>query len=217
MYFKSRAEAGRLLANKLKKYNDQHCAVVALTPGSILIGAQIAMRLHASLMLMLSEKINLPGEPDPIAAMTDNTFTYNHMYSAGQLEEFVGDYHGFIEGQRIEKLHQLHKLMIDGGEIQPEKLRHHIVILVSDALQNGMSLEIAADYLKPIKMKKLIIATPLASVASVDRMHLVGDEIFCLSVSENLMEADHYYDDNTIPDQTQIQAITHNIALNWQT
>jgi putative phosphoribosyl transferase len=217
MYFKSRAEAGRLLANKLKKYNSEHCAVVALTPGSILIGAQIAMKLHASLMLLLSDKINLPGETDPIAAMTTSTFTYNHMYSAGQLEEYVGDYHSFIEGQKLEKFHKLNKLMTDNGEINPKQLRHHVVILVSDALQTGMSLEVAADFLKPIKMKKLIVVTPIASVNAVDRMHLVGDEIFCLSVTENLMETDHYYNDNTIPDSMQIQTITHNISLNWQT
>lgn len=217
MYFKSRAEAGRELASKLKKYNDQHCVVVALNSGGILVGAQIAMRLHAGLLMLLTEKIQIPGEPESIATMTDRTFTYNKMYSAGQLEDFTGEYHGLIEEQRLKKLHDINKLLIDGSEINPNRLRHHVVILVIDGLQSGVSLEAAADYLKPIKVKKLLIVTPLASIAAVDRMHLIGDEIYCLNVTENLMETDHYYDDNTLPNPDQVRKITHNIALNWQT
>lgn len=217
MYFKSRAEAGRELADKLKKYNNQHCIVVALNPGGVLVGAQIAMRLHAGLLMLLTEKVDLPGEPDSIATMTDRTFTYNKMYSAGQLEEFVGDYHGLIEEQRLQKLHHLNKLLIDGSEINPGQLRHHVVILVTDGLQTGVSLEAAADYLKPIKIKKLLIVTPLASITAIDRMHLIGDEIYCLNSTENLMETNHYFEDNTLPDPEQVRKITHNIALNWQT
>ncbi len=217
MYFKSRAQAGRILADKLKAYNGEHCVVVALNSGGVLVGAQIAMRLHAGLLILLTEKIVIPGEQNELATMTPDTFTYNSMYSTGELEEFVGEYHGIIEEQRIKKLHEINRLMVDGGEIDPERLRHHIVILVSDGLQSGMPLEVAADFLKPIKIKKLIIATPIASVNAVDRMHLVGDEIYSLSVAENLMEVDHYYEDNTLPNQSQVGKITHNIALKWQT
>lgn len=217
MYFKNRAEAGRLLAEKLKKYNDEHCIIIALNQGGVLVGSQVAMKLHAGLLMLLTEKINIPGEPDPIATMTQDTFTYNNMYSAGQLEEFAGEYHGTIDEQRIKKLHELNKLLLDGDEIDPDRLRHHVVILIADGLQNGMSLEVAADFLKPIKVKKLIIATPIATTSAVDRMHLIGDEIYALSVTENLMEIDHYYEDNTLPNQSQVRKITRNIMLNWQT
>ncbi len=217
MYFKSRADAGRLLAEKLIHYDNQLCAVVALSPGAILIGAQIAMRVHSNLMMMLMEKVNIPGEETPIASMTNNTFTYNSMYSAGELEDYTSEYRNNIEEQRIAKQHTLNKLLADGGEIDPNHLRHHVVIVVSDGLQNGMSLDVAADYLKPYKMKKLIIVTPIASVEAVDRMHLIADEIYCLSVIENMMDINHYYEENTIPDQKSVLKITHNIALNWQT
>lgn len=215
MYFKNRAEAGRKLAAKLKKYDNQQCVVMALNSGAVLIGAQIAMQIHSSLMVLMSDNIVLPGESDALAALTTSTFTYNQNYSAGELEEMVGEYHGAIEQQRIEKFHKLNSLLSDGGDIDPKYLRRHTVILVSDALQTGMSLQIAADYLKAIKIKKLVIATPIASVNAVDRMHLIGDEIYCLSVSENLMDADHYYEDNTIPSHENAVKIIKNISMNW--
>jgi predicted phosphoribosyltransferase len=106
-------------------------------------------------------------------------------------------------------------LMSDGGSIDPKYLRRHTIILVTDALRNGIALDVAADFLKPIKIKKLVIATPLATTDAIDRMHLVGDEIHCLSVSENLMESDHYYDDNVIPDHKDALKIIRNISMTW--
>lgn len=216
MYFKNRAEAGRQIAEKLQSYDNQQCVVVALNAGGVLIGAQIAMRLHASLLILDSESIHLPGEPDAIANLTTQAMTYNSRYSSGQLDEFMGEYHGVIEAQRLEKIHRLNRLLSDGGEIDNRQLARHTVILVTDALQDPGILDVAADYLKPIKLKRLIIATPLASVNAVDRMHLVGDEICCLHTGENLMNADHYYDDNTLPDRQGILKIIRNISLNWE-
>lgn len=215
MYFKNRAEAGRQLASRLQKYKNELCAVVALNSGGVLVGAQIAMQLHASLMVLMSDEIILPGEPEPLASMTTSTITFNKKYSQGEIDEFVSEYHGLIEDQRVEKFHKLNRLLSDGGEINPSMLRHHVIILVSDAFQTGVSLAVAVDYLKPTKIKKLVVVAPIASVNAVDKMHLVGDEIFCLSVTENLMETNHYYEDNTLPSHTEALKIIRNISLNW--
>lgn len=215
MYFKNRAEAGRQLATKLEKYKHELCTVVALNSGGVLVGAQIAMKLHSSLMVLLSDEIILPGESQPLASMTANSLTYNTAYSQGEVDEFVSEYHGLIEDQRIEKFHKLNKLLNDGGEINPDILRDHVVILVSDTFRSGVSLAVAADYLKPTKIRKLVVVAPIASVNAIDKMHLVGDEIFCLSVAENLMESDHYFEDNNIPEHKDAVKIIRNISLNW--
>ena len=65
-------------------------------------------------------------------------------------------------------------------------------------------------------VKKLIVAAPIASVSAVDRMHLLGDEINCLSVLQNYMFTDHYYEDNTIPPVDDLFKVLKNISLNWQ-
>jgi putative phosphoribosyl transferase len=215
-YFKNRAEAGRLIAEELKGYEKQHCAVVALSPGAVLVGAQIAMQLHASLAVLMTEQITLPGELEPLAAITsDNTFTYNNKFSAGEIEAMHSEYLGVIESQRIEKLHKLHVLLGKDGEVRRELLNRHTVIVVSDGLQNGMSLDIAQDFLKPVHIEKLVIVTPIASVHAVDKMHLIGDGLVCLSVPADYMNTDHYYEDNVVPDAEGIFKIISSLPVHW--
>lgn len=217
MYFRNRAQAGRTMFKELSKFEGQQVAIVALSPGAVIIGAQIAMKLHADLVLLLTENIFLPGETDPIAALSSGgTFTYNDMFSPGQIEEYVSEYHHFIEEKRIEKMHQLNRMIGEGGEISKDKLRNHIVIVVSDGLSSGFSLDIAASFLKTVAIKRLVVATPLASVSAVDRMHLFADEIVCLSVVVNYLNTNHYYDDNTIPSMQHLIELIKNLSLNWE-
>src|SRR3990167_10659833 len=109
MYFSSRAVAGKQLAEEFAGYQSQQCAVVALSDGGAIVGAQIAQSLHCVLMMLLTEPIDLPGEPDPVAVINqDGGFTYNSFYSPGELEELDMDYHQYIEEKKIDKLHQIH-------------------------------------------------------------------------------------------------------------
>ena len=63
MYFESRSQAGAILADQvLEKYRYENCAVVAIGEGGVLIGEQIAVKLHCVLMMLLSEGIEIPGE-----------------------------------------------------------------------------------------------------------------------------------------------------------
>lgn len=182
-----------------------------------MVGAQIAMRLHTDLMMLLTGNIVLPGENTTLAGITsDNTFTYNPKFSSGEIDEMRSEYLSIIEAQRLEKLHNLHVMLSDGGEIKRDMLRHRVVILVSDGLSSGFSLDIAAEFLKPIKIQRLIIATPIASVPAIDRMHLVGDEVHCLSTIENYMDTNHYYTENSIPSMPNILKIMRNTPVNWQ-
>lgn len=216
MYFKSRADVGKILANELKSHKKENVAVVALSEGAVIVGAQIAMKLHGNLSLLLTENIFLPGEPDAIGSITtSDTFTYNNKFSAGQLEEFTAEYHTYIEEKRREGFHHLNMLLGNDGEIPKERLRHHTVVLVSDGLVNGLSLDVAYDYLKRIAMKRLIIATPFATVKAIDRMHIIGDEICVLDVIDNFISINHYYEDNTVPGTEDLFRVIKNISMQW--
>lgn len=218
MYFNDRVQAAQQLAQLIApKYRYENCAVVALSDGGVVIGSQLAAQLHCVLMMLLTDQINLPGENTPVGSIDqEGSFTYNGLFSVGQLEDFSSEYHNYIEQQKMEKLHGLNQLLGGGGIIEPDLLRYHNVILVSDGLSNGLSLDTAATYLKPYKINKLIIATPLASVPAVDRMHLLADEIYCLDVIDNYMDTNHYYQDNNLPPHDEIVSIIKNIVLRWR-
>lgn len=207
-----------MLAEKMLAYQRKQCAVVSLSEGGVVVGLQIARKIHASLFLLTTESIRLPGEPEPIATITSaGTFTYNKGgYTTGELEELNVDYHGLIEERRYEAFQKLNRVSKDEGEIPKTLLKDHTVILVSDGFKNGLSLDVAADFLKPVRTKGLAVAVPIASVPAVDQMHLLADEIFCLSVIEDFMNVDHYYENNQLPSRQEIVKMTEQAPLTWE-
>lgn len=218
MYFKSRVQAGELLAKQIAaKYKGNECAIVALNDGGVMVGAQIALELRSVLTLLLTETITLPREDAAIAGISqDGAFAYNQKYSQGELDEFVGEYYHLIEQEKMSKMQQMHRLMGKGGLIRRDLLTDHNVILVSDGLVDGFSLDIALQFLKPIHTKKIIVATPLASVPAVDRMHVLADDIFCLNVLPDYISTEHYYDIQDVPSHDKVLKTIEQIVGHWK-
>lgn len=217
MYFHTRAEAGERLAEQLMNYRYENCAVVALSYGALLVAEPIAARLHGTLGVFLTEKIDIPGENLTIGTVDqDGGFTHNADLSEGQIEDYYGEFHAYIDEQRREKTERINQLVATGGVLDPSALREHVVILVSDGLKTASSLDATADFLKPIKIRRLVIVTPIASVMAVDRMHILGDELHCLSVTENYLATNHYYDENIIPTHAEGVKMISNIMLKWR-
>ena len=216
-YFDDRQAAGKLIADELAGHDRENCVVVSLSEGGVVVGIEIAKRLHTSLFLLVMEDVQLPGEQKPIATMSSaGTFTLNNEYSTGELEELSSDYRSVIDEKRILAFQKLNRIGGEETDIPKKLLKNHTVIIVSDGFKSGVSLDVAADFLKPIKTKRIIVATPVASVPAVDRMHLLGDEICCLNVVESYIETDHYYKNNQLPPHGDIIETMNNIILNWK-
>jgi predicted phosphoribosyltransferase len=218
MYFENRAQAGQLLANLLvERYRYENCAVVALSDGGVQVGEQIASALHCILTMLLIENIAVPGENMNFGGVSQNgNFTYNGMFSAGEIEEYSSEFHGYLEEKKREAFQKMNRLLGDGGIIDNDMLRDHVVILVTDGLESGVSLDVAVDFLKPIRIKKLVVATPIATIAAVDKMHMLADELHVLDVKENFMGINHYYEQNDIPSHEETIAKINQIVLNWR-
>lgn len=207
-----------MLARQLvPKYRYENCAVVCLNDGGAMVGAQIAVQLHCVLMMLMTEQIELPRENTPLAGITsEGNFAYNKSYSEGEISEFVDEYHNLIEQQKLAQLHKMNTLLGSGGMVRRDLLKGHNVILVADGFDSPFLLDLAAEFLKPIAIEKLIVATPLASVVAVDRMHIMADEIDCLSVVEDYISTDHYYDKQDIPDHATVVKTIEDIVLHWK-
>jgi predicted phosphoribosyltransferase len=146
----------------------------------------------------------------------DGSMPYNNYYSPGQIEDFVAEYRSLIEQEKIDKMQDMNQLLGKGGLIKKGLLRDRNIILVSDGLASGFSLDLAVEFLKPIRIKKLIVATPFASVEAVDRMHILADEIACLNVVADYISTDHYYETQDVPDHEKVIRIIEQIVDRWQ-
>lgn len=216
MYFKDRIEAGRKLAAKLDDYKTKNPVILALSESSVLVAAQIAMHLHTDLYLYAIRNISLPGEFEPVAAMSSTgIFRYNDDLSNGQIDEIKGEFRNHIEQERMYKRHELNVLLGKDGEIHRDMLRHRDIILVADALSNGIALAMAADYLKTIAIGKIIVAVPVCTVPALDKMHVMADELHVMGVTDNFISINHYYDDNHILTADEIMKVLRNLTLTW--
>lgn len=215
-YFKNRLEAGQMLAEQITNHVTDNCAVLALSEGGIVVGAEIAKKLHTSLFLLSIEDVKLPRELEPLASMsTAGTFTYNHSLSHADLEEINMESRPVIEQIKLETFQKLNRIISKDGPIDKNLLKRHVVIVVSDGISSGLSLDVAADFLKPISTKCIIVATPLCNAGVVDKIRLMADEFHALDVVETEFPISHYYEDNTLPDHDTVLDIMKNISLRW--
>lgn len=207
-----------MLAPKISAdYKNEKCVVMALTDGGTMVGAQIAKELNCPLTLLIGSEIMLPREPEAIAGMAPGgVFTYNHSYSQGEIDELVGEFYSYIEGEKITHMHHLNQLVGAGGTVSKKLLKDRVVIIVSDGLKTGFEVDLAAAFLKPVSIKSTIVAVPFASIQAVDRMHVFADKLYCLSVISDYINTNHYYDKQDVPNhETALKAIGEVVA-GWQ-
>lgn len=218
MYFESRSEAGAKLAAELfERYRYENCAVVALSDGGVLVGEQIASALHSILTMLLVENIDVPGENMNFGAVSETgMFSYNSSFSQGEIDEYTSEYHGFLEEKKRESFQKINRLLGDGGLIDHDMLRDHTVILVADGLDNSSVLDAAVDFLKPIRIHRLVVAAPVASIQVVDKVHLLADELHILDVKSNYIGTDHYFNVNDVPSHEETVEKINKIVLNWR-
>lgn len=214
-YYHDRAQAGRLLADELSEYATSSCAVIALSLGAVLVGAEIAKNIHSALYIFTSQSAESDAYSDGTAIGSGGAFSFNTAYSLGELEEDADAYRHFTSKYQTDEFLRLNHIAGKDGTIPKELLKRHTIILVSDGLNSALSLEIAVNYLRPISTKKIIIATPIASGQAIDRMHILVDQIFCMRSVESFMGANHYYDMNDLPDEKTVVDIMQKIVLNW--
>lgn len=217
MYFENRAHAGKVLADKLvDQYRYEDCVVVALSDGGVIVGEQIAQALHCMLTMLIVENVEVPGESLVFGGMSQGgDFAYNSSFSTGERDEYETEYHGYFEEKKREAFDKINRVIGDGGFIRDDMLRDRVVIMVTDGLDGGSYLDVAVDFLKPIRIKKLVVAAPIATVEAVDKVHVLADEIHILDVKANYLSTNHYYDKNDVLSHEETIEKINRIVLNW--
>lgn len=219
MYFESRSHAGAELANiLLDAYRQEDCAALALNDAAVLVGEQIAWRLHCVLMLLLSESIEVPGEGVNFGALSQSgQMVVNSQFTEGQAQYYVNEFHGYLEEEKRRARQRINRLLGENGLVDKDMLRDKTVILVTDGFTDDLtSLDVALEFLKSIRTKKVVAVAPIATVAAVDRLHVAVDEMHILDVKANFMGVDHYYDNNTLPSREDTITKINQIILNWR-
>lgn len=218
MYFYSRSAAGQKIADQLEpNLRYENNIILALDDGGVIVGFKLAIKLHCLIMLVSIDELTVPGESNPIGALTvGGQFSYNQDFSSGEIDEFLGDYREYLEEEKLVKIHKINQLIGHGGYVELNMLKYHNVIIVSEGLVSTIKLNLIEEFLKPIKIEKLIVALPLASVQVIDKIHVMADKIICLDVIDSPLPIDHFYQSNDVPSHEKIITIIKDIILHWK-
>jgi putative phosphoribosyl transferase len=218
MYFHDRAEAGDRLADELLDYRWENSAVLALSPGGVVVGERIAQRLHCTLALLLTARISAPGEESLVLGTIDQTgtFTYNSMIAAGEMEEYMEDMRSYVEEQKLRAFYQMTSIVGENGVADPEQLTGRNIIIATDGVKNGLSFDAAIHFLdEKVKHEKIIAAIPVGPGDVIERIHGMVDEVHYLYIPENFLTVSHYYTDEGKIDPDSVMERINNVVARW--
>lgn len=184
---KDRKEAGKLLSDKLKKYQNSNTIILAIPRGGVPVGYEIAKNLHLPLDITLSKKISHPFNKEfAIGAVSVDSLL---------LDEHPEISHTYIENE-IVKLRKLMQEKYDSymGNRKPIDIEGKNIIVVDDGIATGNTLLASIDMLRKKKPKKIIVAVPVLPYDTVKRFQQNVDEFVYLIASKYFMGVGAFYE-----------------------
>ena len=178
--FQDRAEAGRVLADRLAKYAGSPDAVVlALPRGGVPVGFQVARSLGIPLDVLPVRKLGVPGREELAmgAIASDGTRVVNRRVvrelgiSEDQLQAVIA-----AESQELERRERAY-----GGQRPPPELTGKVVIVVDDGLATGATMWAAVAAIRRQQPARVVVAVPVAAASTCQALQETADEVVCAS------------------------------------
>ncbi len=191
--FADRAEAGRLLAEKLAAMDFARPLVLALPRGGVPVGAKIAARLAAPLGVALVRKIGAPHEPElAVGAVADGPSP--EIVVNRELAKTLGLSDDFIAAEAARAFAVIGQQRRTYETIRPaEEIAGRTVIVVHDGVATGMTMQAALRSVRRRRPGRLVAAAPVASREAVALLREEADEMICLSAPRNFGSVGSFY------------------------
>lgn len=188
-----RIEAGILLAKKLKGMNLKDPLILAIPRGGVILGYEIAERLHGDLDIVTPRKLKDEYDTELAigAVMPDGSLFLNE--EVIRLRSIPDSYIEMEKNAEIkESLRRLAEYR--GGREYPE-IKDRIVILVDDGIATGATMIAAARWVRKKDPKYVIIAVPVIPAEMLDMMGGQADKIVYLDASPFFFGIGQFYRD----------------------
>lgn len=180
MRFKDRRDAGVQLAEALVKYQGKAVAVLALPRGGVVLGAEIARKLHVPLDLLITKKIGHPRDPEyAIGAVAESG---EPIYDPEELRKVDPAYletEVLRMRQEIKRRRQTYL-----GDAVQQNVTGKIVILVDDGIATGLTMMAAIREISQRRPQKIVLAIPVIPGDIADLLKTMADELATLKIDE---------------------------------
>jgi len=189
--FRNRVEAGRKLAMALADYKGKEVVVLGIPRGGVVVASEVARALGAPLDLVVTRKIEAPGEPEyALGAVTQE----GDVIMDRQAAESLGASQAYLEDQIRKKREEVKERMerLRGNAPYPE-LEGKVVIIVDDGIATGSSVGAAVISVKKRKPREIVVAVPVAPADSVKTLSEEGAKVVCLEMPRLFFAIGEFY------------------------
>jgi putative phosphoribosyl transferase len=190
--FPNREEAGRCLAESLRKYADQPDAIVlALPRGGVPVAFEVAQNLHLPLDVFIVRKLGVPGfEELALGAIASGGVRVLNEDVVGSIPNAAR----MVEEVTANELTELERREQSYREGRPPlELRGRVAILVDDGVATGATMRAAVAALRQRDVARIVIAVPVGAPDTCRELKEKAEEIVCLLAPESFHAVGQFY------------------------
>lgn len=192
--FADRSDAGRKLASALGRYRRaSDLLVLGIPRGGVPVAFEVAAALDAPLDVFTVRKLGTPGHPELAigAVATGGIVVLNEALARAlaiprdTLEALIGR-----EADELARRERAYR-----SQRPPPDVRGHTVIVVDDGLATGASMLAAVRAIRKQEPARIVVAVPIASRDTCDRVREDVDDLVCLLTPEPFFAVGLWYED----------------------
>ena len=192
--FLDRADAGRILAEKLDKYAGRDDVIVLGLPrGGVPVAYEVAKRLCVPLDVFIVRKLGVPGFEElaagAIASGGVRVLNEDVMRALPNASEIIESLTA-SETKEVER----REISYRDGRPAPE-LRGKTVVLVDDGLATGATMRAAVKALRQRDVARIVVAVPVGAPDTCRELEGEADETICAVAPEWFQAVGQYYQD----------------------
>lgn len=191
--FENRQEAGKALAEALKRRIEEHdVLVLGLPRGGVPVAAEVAQALNAPLDVLNVRKLGVPGQPEvAMGAIAEGGTRVLNESLIRALD---------ISPRDIDRISALEQTTLEeraarfrGNRPEPE-ISGRIVVLIDDGLATGATMEVAIKVLRAQGAGRIIVAVPVGPAGTAARFSTQADDCVCLLEPSNFQAVGQWYE-----------------------
>ena len=203
--FQDRLDAGKQLAEKLRRYRDRpNTLILALPRGGIVVGFALYQALHLPLDVFITRKLRASGNPEyALGAITETGYRF---YNPEALSLFgsSGEYlEREIAHQRQEIEHRKH---LYRGGCDLEDVRGRTVLVVDDGIATGSTVMAAVRGLGNLGAGPIVVAVPVAAPSAVRDLEREAHEVVVVSEPAYFIAVGAHYREFPQVDDNEVAA-----------
>ncbi|MEU1687345.1 phosphoribosyltransferase [Micromonospora sp. NPDC005707] len=204
--YRDRAEAGRMLADRLGDLAGRPDVIVlGLVRGGVPVAQVIAERLGAPLDVLVVRKLGMPWAPE---------VAYGALGPGGVqvLNDMVADRIDADERAEVRRREQTEldrrEQLYRGGRPQLD-LAGRTAVIVDDGLATGATARAAVQVARHLGAARVVVAVPVGSDQAYEMLAAEADQVICPQVPPDFAAVGAYYDDfHEVADDEVTQALT---------